>query len=447
MSHHTYYAEGKGHKLEERYMKASELLFWKDNPRIYESIRMKVGEELSQDDIKEFMLQQDSTKKLLKTIKKDGGVTDVLLVRKEDASQYVVYEGNTRLAIVKKLYLEGGIESEELKVHVIPEEMPKNLINAIIGRYHLTGKADWSAYETNSFLYREYSYMLEELDKSHAEAIKKLSDEFQITPNSIKGAIKTLTFMKENKLTDDLGIKKFSYWHEYTKSNKIQQLARLFNDKEKFSEIKTTTKSKPFDDFFIKTVYSDKCPKAVDVRDTFKKLHGAYEKDQKDPLIDLIKGKHDLKKAEQEIDETKLSVLTTFGDIEKKLRKADAEAISKELEDNPEMKKTLKYILNFLTVQLNISQAINEAERVPESTDAEGEKIIRMQESQLVERLVELAKEEYLPTKNFSKVKIRLMVKDLAKKGEITNNNYEDLLASNEFPEELKKKISKYQNN
>ena len=164
-------------------------------------------------------------------------------------------------------------------------------------------------------------------------------------------------------------------------------------------------------------------------------------------MIDLIKGKHDLKKAEQEIDETKLSVLTTFGDIEKKLRKADAEAISKELEDNPEMKKTLKYILNFLSVQLNISQAINEAERVPESTDAEGEKIIRMQESKLVERLVELAKEEYLPTQNFSKVKIRMMVKDLAKKGEITNNNYEDLLACNEFPEELKKKISKYQNN
>ena len=62
-------------------MKASELLFWKDNPRIYESIRMKVGEELSQDDIKEFMLSK-TLQKIEKTIKKDGGVTEFCLLKR-----------------------------------------------------------------------------------------------------------------------------------------------------------------------------------------------------------------------------------------------------------------------------------------------------------------------------------------------------------------------------
>lgn len=446
----TYYVEGRDYEVECKEMLASELLFWKDNPRIYESIRREFDDSPTQEDILEFMLNKDSTKKLSKIIKRAGGVNEALIVRKDENSQFIVYEGNTRLAVVKNLFLNNDLTSENIPVEILPEDISDDVISSIVGEAHLTGKADWSAFETNSYLERRYSYMINQEGMNHGEAIDKLAKQFNISPNQIKKAISTISFMEKNNLKTDPGIKKFSYWQQYTSGNKIKRLAKLFNDKEKFSEIRTTKRENPFDKFYIDLVFEEGCPKAVDIRDIFNRLETAYDKEQKEPLEQLIRGEISPLDADRMIDETKLSILNFFDQISKRLNGVDANLISKELETNNEMRTKLRYIHNFLSTLLNIQEAIAGAETVPSIYDDEAdgnEKIIRMQESALVEKLDELAKSEHLPAKDFNKAIFRLMINDLVKANKINNKNYEDWINMNNFPEELKDIVHNYRDN
>ena len=76
-----------------------ELQFFPENPRIYSLIKPDEAEP-SQEEIQERLLKMDHVKKLVQSIRANGGLTDPLIVRDGD---YVVLEGNSRLAAYRKL--------------------------------------------------------------------------------------------------------------------------------------------------------------------------------------------------------------------------------------------------------------------------------------------------------------------------------------------------------
>ena len=141
------------------------------------------------------MLRKDSTKKLSKIIKTAGGVNEALIVRKDENSQFIVYEGNTRLAVVK-LILKNDLISENIPVEILPEDISDDVISLIVGEAHLTGKADWSVFD-NSYLDRRCSYMINQEGMNQGEAIDKLAKQFNISSNSIKKLFQPLVSWKK----------------------------------------------------------------------------------------------------------------------------------------------------------------------------------------------------------------------------------------------------------
>ncbi len=442
MSDKPYFIDGQKYMVKSLTMKASELLFWRDNPRIFEKIRRLKGEDFNQEDIYTFFNEQPTTRNLLKQIKKDGGVNEELFVKKlENESDYTVFEGNTRLAVVKHLYQNGSFKSEEVKVAVLPEEMDQGQINAIIGQFHLTGKADWEPYETNAYIEREFLYRKTELGHSQEQIYQDMISEFNIKKNQIKQAVKTVGFMKKYKLTEtSAGIDKFSYWNQYVNSQATINLAKIFNEKEKFSAIRSTTEKEPFDDFYIKTVFSDNCPKAVDVRDIFQSLYKAYDKGEKKPLEKLIAGKVDPNEAKLLVNESKVDVLTFFDKTYNKLKeKIDIDVLMEEIESNPEWKKKLNHIYIFLGVSLNLEKTIKEAHNLGSS---EVVPLAKMQISSLVDHYANLAKSEYVGN-GVNKTTIRMYFEKEANDENIQSDNFRDLMQAETFPDDIKKIIIK----
>lgn len=440
MSDKPYFIDGQKYMVKSLTMKASELLFWRDNPRIFEKIRRLKGEDFNQEDIYTFFNEQPTTRNLLKQIKKDGGVNEELFVKKlENESDYTVFEGNTRLAVVKHLYQTGTFKSEEVKVAVLPEEMDQGQINAIIGQFHLTGKADWEPYETNAYIEREFIYRKNELGHAEEQIYKDMISEFNIKQNEIKQAVKTIGFMKKYQLTEKTsGIDKFSYWKQYVNSQATINLAKIFNDKHKFSAIRSTTKKEPFDEFYIETVFSDNCPKAVDVRDIFNSLYKAYDKGEKKPLEKLIAGKVDPNEAKLLVNETKVNVLTFFDKTYNKLKEdIDIDVLMDEIESNPEWKEKLNYIYRFLGVSLDLEKTIKDAN---DDSSIGTEPIAKMQITSLVNHYSNLATREFIGN-GVTKVTIRMYFEKQVQDGNIQNEDYYDLIKAETFPEDMKKII------
>lgn len=94
----------------------AELRFFVDNPRVYSIVRVD-GEEPSQADIERKLLEMDHVKALIQDIKRDGGLTDPVVVR---AGGLEVLEGNSRLAAYRALAKIDPIKWGRMKVRLLP---------------------------------------------------------------------------------------------------------------------------------------------------------------------------------------------------------------------------------------------------------------------------------------------------------------------------------------
>ena len=113
------------------------LRFFVDNPRVYSVLRKDGTAEPSQEEIQAKLLDMDHVKELIHDIKRDGGLTDPIIVR--DGTLEVL-EGNSRLAAYRHLVNLDPIKWGMVKVRLLPEDMDEKLILALLGQYHLKGK-------------------------------------------------------------------------------------------------------------------------------------------------------------------------------------------------------------------------------------------------------------------------------------------------------------------
>ncbi len=97
------------------------------------------------------MCLQEHVKELKESIKSNGGLIDPIIVRDGD---FVVLEGNSRLAAYRILYKTDPIKWAKIKVTLLPKDIPESAVFTLLGQYHIVGKDPWDPYEQAGYLYR-----------------------------------------------------------------------------------------------------------------------------------------------------------------------------------------------------------------------------------------------------------------------------------------------------
>src|SRR5437879_5767356 len=106
------------------------LQFYVDNPRIYSLVR---GDNRTpdQEEICKQLLGLDHVKELVHDIASNGGLIDPLIVRDED---FVVLEGNSRLAAYRFLASKDPIKWSKVRCTVLPGNIDEKLVFALLGQ-------------------------------------------------------------------------------------------------------------------------------------------------------------------------------------------------------------------------------------------------------------------------------------------------------------------------
>ena len=184
------------------------LLFFPENPRVY-SVLNSSDEKPSQEIIEKIMCKSDHVKQLKESIKSNGGLIDPIIVRDGD---FVVLEGNSRLAAYRLLNRQDPIKWSKVSVILLPHDIPETAVFALLGQYHIIGRKDWDPYEQAGYLYRT----LKETNKSQ----ELLASELGITSSYIKKLIDVYQYMIDN---NDNHPNKWSYYEELLKSRGIKK--------------------------------------------------------------------------------------------------------------------------------------------------------------------------------------------------------------------------------
>ena len=189
-----------------------ELHFLPDNPRVYAAIReMPDFHDLTPDEkqvrIYERLLQEPSVRKLIPEVKRDRGLQDPIVVRMDRRQ---VIEGNSRLAVYRKLWEETGHERWAYIRCLVVSKLTDDQQTRLLGQTHLHGKTDWSPYAKALFCFR---WVVEE-DKDVA-TLAKLSG---LTAAEIKKNVRIVELMKEN---NDAKLSHFSYYDVLVRNRQI----------------------------------------------------------------------------------------------------------------------------------------------------------------------------------------------------------------------------------
>lgn len=224
------------------FMPHAKLKFYADNPRIY-TIICAEEKTPSQREIEEKLIKMDHVLRLIQSIKANGGLIDPLLVRDGD---FVVLEGNSRLAAYRLLEKKDPIKWGKVKCCILPAKIPEKLVFALLGEYHIIGRKDWAPYEQAGYLWRRV--------KHHNASIDVMAKEMGVSKGEINSLLRVYSFMVEKKDSD---VQHWSYYDEFLKSQKITKQRKIH---------------KRFDDIFVQKVKTGKIPKAIDVRDKVAKI-------------------------------------------------------------------------------------------------------------------------------------------------------------------------------
>ena len=152
--------------------------------------------------IYEALIKTRDLDKLKKNISGDGAINDHLYVAKDISNKtdrYIVYEGNSRLA-VSMLYARTGVEGVKdwnyVKVKKLPDGTTQDSIRKLVGAFHMQGKNPWPPFELGGFIYRAVN---EEISNggNKTEALKKVSAEFGESVSAVTKKYKIMDFMKD----------------------------------------------------------------------------------------------------------------------------------------------------------------------------------------------------------------------------------------------------------
>ena len=197
-----------------------DLAFYPQNPRI--NSQFAEGEPRTQELIFQKMRELESVKELRDQIDYDGQINEPLYVipvedpELADDYEFVVLEGNSRLAAVKlqkpSMLPPLTVPCWVLDLSMFSKSKRESLIFSLLGQLHLRGKKDWSPYEDAAFFYRHY--------KDHKLSLAELAHESGVSIQRVRECVRAYELMINH---DDPVIAHFSYYLEYAKAPNIKK--------------------------------------------------------------------------------------------------------------------------------------------------------------------------------------------------------------------------------
>lgn len=276
----------KEYTVKECELEQAKLLFYVDNPRVYSALRTTDGFEPTQSEIEKHMCNMEHVKQLRLSIESNGGLIDPLIVRDGD---FVVLEGNSRLAAYRILCKHDPVKWGKVKCKVLPHDIDDSAIFTLLGQYHIIGRKDWSPYEQAGYLYRR--------NQETKLPIASMAKELGITEGNAKNYIEVYQFMIDN---EDLNSDKWSYYVELLKSRALKKAM------DEAPELKQT---------LVKQIKSDEIKQAQDIR-LVAEIVSTQGKKSKKLVKEITEEKKDIYSAHEEIKET-----GSLDEVVKKLKK------------------------------------------------------------------------------------------------------------------------------
>ena len=227
---------GKEIPIKQAELNQESLKFYAENPRIYSMVYVD-GIEPNQDEIQERLCSMDHVNQLVQSIRANGGLIEPLIVRDGD---YVVLEGNSRLAAYRNLAKKNAIKWSKVKCTILPANIDDDLIFTLLGQFHIISKKDWSPYEQAGYLWRRNNF--------HHVTPEQMAAEMGLSKRQIEMLINTYSFMQINSDRDP---QHWSYYTEYLKSKNINK-ARANNPE--------------FDEIVVSKIRNNEIAAAIDVR-------------------------------------------------------------------------------------------------------------------------------------------------------------------------------------
>ena len=246
-----------------------DLHYWVDNPRVYDEVH-SIGlpsEEISTEDIYKKLSQHHDCISLKDKILSDGGQRKRIIVAKDISGQsdnFVVYEGNTRLASFTSLFREGAEGNwEKIKVTLLDlDGLDPELVITYVGDIHLEDEINrWATHKGARYYHRLVKTELEKglsLSRSFENVAAKFSG--KITKGVVRKNFAVIDFMEQRSMGVIKQGEQFSYWIEYFSNSRNQEVRKYFNDVNNLDgKVKTeNVKQNAYDDMMVKKVTKGK---------------------------------------------------------------------------------------------------------------------------------------------------------------------------------------------
>lgn len=241
------------------------------NPRI--GLQSDINSESMDQNEIEFYLERKNVvafEKLKVSIKENNGIVNPIWVKKV-GNKYRIIEGNTRLVIYRQLRTsekDGDNYFSKIKCYIITGEVDEYKTDFIRLTAHLRGETPWDAYEKSRYL-----FLLS--DKGYStNRLEKLT---KLRGNDIQNSIYAFKLMSEQFLPkygkDPSDVFKFSYFVEYVKDTKLQDIMETngLGDKNFCSWVGTGKIKRARDVRDLRNILSDPMTKNVFIKKGYNK--------------------------------------------------------------------------------------------------------------------------------------------------------------------------------
>lgn len=241
-------------------LELTQLKYYPENPRIYSVVYVE-DKEPSQQEIEDKLQQMEHVKILKQSIKANGGLIDPIMVRDGD---FVVLEGNSRLAAYRLLIKEDVIKWGKISAILLPSDIDDKLIFTLLGQYHIIGRKDWSPFEQAGYLWRRH--------KHYKVVVSTMAKEMGMSEGQIRKLILVYDFMNTH---GDVDQQHWSYYDEFLKSKAIKK------HRDDVPEL---------DQRFAEMVQDGEISAAIDVREKLQAIARVPGQKGHNLIIDLVEG-------------------------------------------------------------------------------------------------------------------------------------------------------------
>ena len=261
--------------LETVMMDQIDLRFYPENPRIH-SLVYADNPNPSQEYIQEILCKKEHVRNLRDSIVTNGGLIEPVIVRKVNG-EYIVLEGNSRLAAYRMLAENDPIKWKQMKCNMFLEDITDSDVFILLGQLHIIGKTDWSLFEQAGYLYRT--------KESTGNSVDSIAKMLGLKAGEAKRLYEIYKYMVE---VNDTQASHWSYYEVLLKTNAFKKYRQIVPE---------------FEEVVVKKIKSEEF-QAIELRDKLGAIAKDGSKDSTKIIKSFVKGEMSLDEAYENFHDT-----------------------------------------------------------------------------------------------------------------------------------------------